>query len=110
MTAMQTDIFDAILDAETAKVGRDHPDTSRAAALRISPKTGTKRRQVLDAIRNSSDGLTDEEMQQRIPMSPNTQRPRRVELVEGGFICDSGRRRPTTSTDLAIVWVVCDGR
>jgi len=96
----------SILDAPTAKVRRDAPDTSRAAAARIAPKTGTKRRLVLDAITTSPDGLTDEEMQRLIPMSANTQRPRRVELVEGGFIKDSGRRRRTSSQDLAIVWVV----
>lgn len=101
----QIDIFDVLLDAQTAKVRHDHPDTSRAAAWRIAPKTGTKRRQVLDAIRNS-DGLTDEEMQRSIPMSANTQRPRRVELVEGGFIKDSGERRPTAGGDLAVVWTV----
>lgn len=90
--------------APGAKVRRDHPDTSKQAALRIAPKTGTKRATVLAAITRSADGLTDEEMQQQIPMSANTQRPRRVELVEGGFIRDSGRRRKTSSDDLAIVW------
>ena len=104
MTA-QLDLM-SILDAQTAKVRRDAPDTSRLAALRVAPKTGTKRRLVLDAITRSPDGLTDEEMQRSIPMSANTQRPRRVELVEGGFIKDSGLRRRTSSSDLAIVWVV----
>lgn len=90
--------------ASSTKVRHDATDTSRAAAARIYPKTGTKRWVVLQAIAQSSGGLTDEEMQQRIPMSPNTQRPRRVELVEQGFIRDSGKRRPTSTGDDAIVW------
>ncbi len=88
-----------------AKVRRDAPDTSRAAANRIAPKAGTKRWIVLDAILATPDGLTDEQMQLSIPMSPNTQRPRRVELVEQGLIKDSGQRRHTSTGDAAIVWV-----
>jgi hypothetical protein len=37
-------------------------------------------------------------------MNPSTQRPRRVELVEGGWVEDSGERRPTRSGMDAVVW------
>lgn len=87
-----------------------HSPTSCAAADRVAPKAGTKRAQVLDYIRSCS-GATDEEMQQCIPMSPNTQRPRRVELLDAGFIRDSGRTRKTAGGDDAVVWVAvfaCD--
>lgn len=50
-------------------------------------------------------GATDEEMQQALGIDPNTQRPRRVELHEGGMIADSNKRRPTRSGRGAVVWV-----
>lgn len=86
-------------------VRNDHPDTSREAARLIRPVTGKARRQVYEAIRSRADGMTDEELQTVLQMSPSTQRPRRVELVEGGLVRDSGRTRKTKSGRSAIVWV-----
>ena len=83
----------------------DAAETQRLAALRVMPHTGTARRRVLDAILVATrDGMTDEELQDVLAMNPSTQRPRRVELVEGGWIEDSGRRRPTRSGMDAVVW------
>lgn len=82
----------------------DHPATSREAAWRVTPRTGTQRRRVLDAIANRPS--TDEELQQGLRMSGNTERPRRVELVAGGWICDSGLRRRTADGGEAIVWTL----
>jgi hypothetical protein len=87
-----------------------HSATSRAAAARVAPKAGTKRAQVLEYIKScSAQGATDEEMQQCIPMSANTQRPRRVELLADKFIKDSGRTRKTVGGDDAVVWVAVMG-
>lgn len=97
-----TSCYDAVR-VDTTQVRRNARDTSRAAALSAAPRAGTKRALVLQAIVDMG-GLTDEEMQKIIPMSPNTQRPRRVELVTGGFIKDSGQRRKTSTGDMAIVW------
>lgn len=86
-----------------------HSATSRAAAIGIEPKAGTKRALVLEYIRScSAQGATDEEMQQCIPMGPNTQRPRRVELVAAKVIKDSGRTRKTVGGDDAVVWVAAE--
>lgn len=86
-----------------------HSRTSAAAAQRIEPKTGTKRALVLAFLRGrGAAGATDEEMQQQIPMGSNTQRPRRVELVAGRLIKDSGRERNTTGGDAAVVWVAVE--
>ena len=83
-----------------------HSRTSRSAAESIEPKTGTKRAIVLAFLRGrGKDGATDDEMQRLIPMGPNTQRPRRVELVAASLIFDSGRERDTTGGDPAVVWV-----
>jgi hypothetical protein len=82
-----------------------HSSTSRSAALSAEPSAGTKRGMLLAFLRGRGpDGATDEEMQSTVPMNPNTQRPRRVELVQGGFITDSGRTRKTVGGDEAVVW------
>jgi hypothetical protein len=43
-------------------------------------------------------------MQERLVMDPSSQRPRRVELVTGGQVVDSGRKRKTVSGRQAVVW------
>jgi hypothetical protein len=79
------------------------------AALLVYPLTGTKRRIVLDMIRMAGEhGATDDEMQLELGMNPSTQRPRRVELVDDGWVEDSGRSRPTRSGVAAVVWVLTE--
>ena len=81
-------------------------DTSEAAAEAIEPNAGTLRAEVLAFLRVcGSAGATDEEIQNDLYMNPSTQRPRRVELVNGGFVFKSNRRRPTNSGRQATVWV-----
>jgi hypothetical protein len=92
----------SLFDPAPGIVGHTHPDTSRAAAERITPRTGTQRARVLDYVRwKGEDGATDHEVQQALSLDGNTERPRRIELVNAGHLEDSGRRR-----DGAIVWVV----
>lgn len=82
-----------------------HSDTSRAAAEAIKPKRVSLRQRVLDAIRtNGLYGMTDEEIQAATGISPNTARPRRVELVAAGLVVDLGERRPTASGKMSVVW------
>jgi hypothetical protein len=95
----------------SGKVRRDHPDTSKQAARLIAPKSGSDRERVLQTVLAtwySEHGRTDEELQDILGMDPSTERPRRVELVEGGWLEDSGKRRPTRSGRQAIVWQVTD--
>lgn len=83
-----------------------HSRTSRAAAESVEPKTGTKRAIALAFLRGRGmAGATDEEMQNHIPMNANTQRPRRVELVQARLAMDSGRTRMTAGGDEAVVWL-----
>ena len=80
-------------------------DTSEDAADAIEPDAATVRGIVLEAIRSAGrNGLTDEEMQIALEMNPNTQRPRRRELVMKGLVADSGHRRPTSTGRNATVW------
>ena len=94
-------LFD-LLRPEPGKARRDGAPTSKAPGLAVAPRTGTQRRRVLDAI--ATRPSTDEEIQDALRMSGNTERPRRVELVEGGWIRDSGARRPSASGQESIVW------
>ena len=85
---------------------QDHSSTSLEAALNVQPKAATLRRVVLDYLRQCGrDGATDEQIQNALSMNPSTQRPRRIELVEGGLVCDSGQVRKTTSGRNAVVWI-----
>lgn len=83
-------------------VGRDHPDTSREAAEAVEPRTGTQRRRVYDLIRETG-GCTDIDCQRVLGLDGNTERPRRVELVEAGLVRDSGERRRVNGRRM-IIW------
>lgn len=83
-----------------------HSDTSRAAAERIEPARDTLRAEVFSYIVQAGlSGATDEEISEALAIPGNTERPRRVELVEGGHVDDSLRRRKTRSGRSAVVWV-----
>lgn len=88
--------------------GRNHPDTSHAAALRALPCTGTGKARVLARLQEVHPaGLTDEELQRQLNMGPNTCRPRRVDLVREGWVEDSGERVPSSTGSPSIVWRAC---
>ncbi len=98
----QGDLFRPDPKTPGAKLRRDARDTSIAAAGRTWPQSGTARERVLAAIVVLPG--TDEEIADALDMNPNTQRPRRKELEEMGWIRDSGQRRKTRSGTRAIVW------
>lgn len=86
--------------------------TSSAAAAAAEPRTGTNRRAVLDAVAAvardvQTVGLTDVEIQRATGISPNSARPRRVELVDGGWLADSGITREHFGREHT-VWVLSD--
>lgn len=82
-----------------------HSETSRAAALSMKPRAGNLRALVLAFIRSRGEGgATDEEIQEALAMPASTQRPRRIELVSGALVVDSGLTRPTRSGRQATVW------
>ena len=65
-------------------------DTSYGASVYVMPRTGTLRAEVMDYLVIHGPS-TDVEIQRGLGIVPNTERPRRVELVEGGFVKDSGK-------------------
>jgi hypothetical protein len=83
-----------------------HSPTSRAAAELLTPTTiNACQRKVLAYLADHPDGATDEEMQLGIPMSPSTQRPRRIELVAKGMIVQAGEGK-TRSGRRAVKWQI----
>ena len=99
--------------AETS-IGKFHgpasgaPETERLSAVAEYPRTGTARLAVLEAIAAAVDGLTDSEGAHVTGLWLYTYAPRRVELVEGGWIEDSTKRRPTPSGKSAAVWTLTE--
>jgi|ERR1700722_300137 len=103
--AAQRDLFLKEIEPLTPPA-QQHSPTSKEAATSIEPLTGRLQLKVLTAIRESGEvGLTDEEIQTKLSMNPSTQRPRRIECLDQGFIKDSGRTRKTRSGRQAVVWV-----
>jgi hypothetical protein len=80
--------------------------TSAAAADSVREVTGKMRIKVYQILLTHTDGLTDLEQQQLIPMNASTQRPRRIELVDQGWVIDSGRTRLTPSNRSAVIWII----
>lgn len=77
--------------------------TSAAAADSLHARTLSRlERVVLAYLASRPDGATDEEMQIGIPMSPSTQRPRRVRLVEKGLVVQQGERRVKSGKNAAV--------
>lgn len=100
------DLFDLL---EPDPPAQRHSATSVDAADAIRPQANRLRAVVWDAIRAAGmDGLTDEEIQERLNMVGNTARPRRRELQLAGRVRDSGKTRPTRRGRKAVVWVAND--
>jgi len=67
----------------------------------------SQRERILEAIRESSDGLTCEELEERLGIIHRSVTPRVGELTNAGLIKNSGLKRPTKSGSTAAVFVVC---
>jgi len=80
-------------------------ETSEAAADALPDDcVRTLREQVYRCIRDSGDGMTDDDIQAALGLDGSTERPRRVELLHLHRIVDSGARRATRSGRQAVVW------
>jgi hypothetical protein len=86
---------------------QSHSDTSRDAARSKQGDKKNEMSRVFWHLVNCADhGATDEEVQHALGMIGSTERPRRVELMDGGIVVDSGGRRPTMSGRSATVWKI----
>jgi hypothetical protein len=88
-------------------------DTEISAAETARRKSAEDRTNILRAIAVAAEGellgLIDAEMQELFDMPGNTERPRRVELEDMGYIEDSGRRRFRRGTrNECIIWTITE--
>lgn len=82
-----------------------HSPTSKAAAKGLKPsKVEQDRDLILYVLEGSSNGLTDDAIQEITDLSGDSERPRRISLLRDGLICDSGRKALTRSGKMAVVW------
>jgi predicted ArsR family transcriptional regulator len=58
---------------------------------------------ILQALRDCGP-LTDEQIEARTDLSPNTVRPRRGELVKMNLVTEEGSKRQTASGRKATIW------
>lgn len=75
------------------RVMADPRATSARAARLVAPKTGSQRARLLAFIVTAPNGVTDFEASRDLRLLPNAVRPRRGELISGGFVVDSGKTR-----------------
>ena len=81
------------------------PETSHRAAKDATPRANTHRAKALAALREAGpNGLTDFELAERTGIAQTSIGVRRKELVDAGYVKDSGRTRPAPSGSSAIVW------
>jgi len=90
-------------------VAHNARETSRWSAQRAYPKSGSRRLAVYEYIvRQGFRGATDNEIQESLRMSGDSQRPSRVKLLRDALIIDSGERRINSNGNPAIVWRAID--
>lgn len=79
--------------------------TSRKAAEKLEPNSGTIRYQVYSAIKDNN-GMTDYELETLLRGKHQTVSASRRSLVIDGFITDSGITRKNPQGNDCIVWVI----
>jgi len=104
----QEPLFNPDIDApDIGAFHRNAPDTERAAAIAVYPRTGTQRRRVYDYLAQvGSRGATDWELADALNISRTGVGARRNELMRDGYVKDSGMRRPGPYKFKGIVWVL----
>jgi hypothetical protein len=97
-----------VTEATEGKVARDPAATSARAARSVEPRTGTQRGRVLSQM-CASGGATDFELVRHLGLLDSSVRPRRGELVDGGYVADSGRTRECRGSDWTVWQATEDG-
>jgi transcription initiation factor IIE alpha subunit len=79
--------------------------TSREAASRVYPRSGSIRLEVYEfLIRRGLDGATDQEIESNLNLDGNTVRPTRKTLEQDELIIDTGTTRSNHNGNQCIVW------
>jgi hypothetical protein len=80
-------------------------ETSYAAHRQIRKCAPEMRRRIMEALRASTSGLTDEQICAAAGLAGNSERARRIELVESLDVVAAPWTRPTASGRQATVWM-----
>jgi hypothetical protein len=97
------------VDSNTVSTSKWGQGTSRNAAAKILPSTGTMRRIIYDTIKANNDyGYTDYELETVLRGKHQTLSALRRSLVIDGWIVDSGRTRKNPQGNECIVWLEKD--
>lgn len=95
------------IDRPSVAIHHRAQPTSRLAAARALPHSGTKRRMIYELIKESSMfGLCDHELEEKTGWLHQSASAARNTLMKDGWITDSGQRRNTQQGNPAIVWIV----
>ena len=99
------------VDSNVVATPKSPRRTTRMAAEKILPKTGSIRRKVYELIRLNS-GMTDFELEAELRMKHQTVSASRRSLVLDGFLIDSGRVHKNAQGNECIVWITApiDGK
>lgn len=91
-----------------ARIGKNSPETSRAAAKKALPRTGTKKEKIYNLIMEQGMfGLCDHEIEKATGWKHQSASAMRNSLMRDGWVIDSGSRRNTDEGNPAIVWIGC---
>lgn len=81
---LEQHLSSAVEDREGVLAARHH-ETSAEAARKVTLASGQQRHRILTALFHDGP-LTDYELQVSLAIKPSSERPRRGELVNGGFV------------------------
>lgn len=102
------------VDRERVRVGVAHPETSKAAAARALPASGSRRRTLLDMVAAAGPhGRTDDEMEMETGWAHQSVSAARNGLVGDGWLTPlfrDGQRvtRPTRTGNPAQAWTISE--
>jgi hypothetical protein len=91
-----------------------HHETSAEAARKVTLASGQQRHRILTALFHDGP-LTDYELQTSLAIKPSSERPRRGELVNGGFVqamlteggkVETRRHGATSAEDTGTAWTL----
>ena len=97
------------VDSNVVYLSSKARETSKKAATKVLPKTGSLRKTVYDFINNRKEfGATDQEMEVILRVSGNSIRPTRLTLADDGWIMDSKQTRVNEHGNECVVWVTAN--
>lgn len=98
-----------LVEDNVVSIAKKAHRTSRLAAEKVLPRSGSIRQKVYEAIKfRGWEGLTDYELEKQVGGKHQTISASRRSLVVDGFIIDSGQTRKNPEGNECIVWVEVD--